>query len=56
MGGPLGPVSPSRRRQMYDGRALQDGRPGDVIEVDDGPIGTPWVTVGDALREEPASR
>lgn len=56
MGGPLDPVSPARRRQMYDGRALQDGRPGDVIEVDHGPIGTARVTVGDGLREEPASR
>jgi hypothetical protein len=56
MGGPLSPVSPVRRHQMYDGRALQDGRPGDVIEIDYGPIGTAWVTVGDGLREEPASR
>jgi hypothetical protein len=56
MGGPLTPVSPARRHQMYDGRALQDGRPGDVIEVDYGPIGTARVTVGDGLREEPASR
>jgi hypothetical protein len=56
MGGPLSPISLARRHQMYDGRALQDGRPGDVIEVDYGPIGTAWVTVGDRLREEPASR
>ena len=56
MGGPLSPVSPARRHQLYDGRALQDGRPGDVIEVDYGPIGTARVTVGDGLREQPASR
>lgn len=52
MGGPLTPISLARRHQMYDGRALQDGRPGDVIEVDYGLIGTARVTVGDRLREE----
>lgn len=56
MGGPLGHISPVHRHQMYDGRARQDGRPGDVIEVDYGLMGVALVTVGDRLREEPGDR